>query len=65
MENLDLKHWVITYYIDVVKELVGKPIKVRKIINTSGYLGTQEDVQEYAQRVASQRGVQFAIEERK
>lgn len=65
METKDLKHWTITYYIDVVKELVGKPIKVRKVINESGYMGTQEDVQEYAQRVATERGVQFVIEERK
>lgn len=65
METKDLKHWTITYYIDVVKELNGMPIKVRKVINKSGYMGTEEDCQDYATRIATERGVQFVIEERK
>lgn len=64
MKTKDLKHWTITYYIDVVKELNGMPIKVRKVINESGYMGTQEDCQDYATRIANERGVQFVIEER-
>lgn len=65
METKDLKHWTITYYIDVMKELNGMPIQVRKVINDCGYMGTQEDVEEYATKIANERGVKFVIEERK
>jgi hypothetical protein len=65
MNEKNIKHWTITYFVDVTKELTGKPIQVRKIINEFGYLGTQEDVEEYAHKIAESRGVKYLIEERK
>ena len=65
METRILKHWNIIYYIDVKKILMGKSIFVRKVINESGYMGTQEDVKEYAHKIAESRGVKYVIEERK
>lgn len=65
METQNLKHWTISYFVDITKELAGQPIQVRKIINESGYMGTKEDCQDYATRIATERGVQFVIEERK